>query len=407
MAKIITGHRGVDHITSDDVSSFQQGVVGDYDYLLSDNPDDFVATIGANNSISLCDADIVIQGTHARIFSTDSVQLEQGTAGVTRIDYICAKYTRDNNGVEDVTVIAKTGTTEPPELEQTDIRGAGTVREVALWSVTLNGNVPSEPVRVIPYINSLQAIQNRLHNNILLANNLQTLYNALNNTVAGIQTSIATINSNINTLNNKKYVWTPFTIKNQSAQNDELFSTDIGNYVSTYKTTGGAIDVTATTINMKDASGNSKCQHIFYSNGNKAINIGGTWYGQPFIQYGYAEATPKTKSTRNVGSVTIPKHTVKSEGKVTIDKKSYTIKSEGEVAAKTVNCVEEYYSVEKQITFAKPYSSAPRVYLSPVTVVPEIISVGVTSVTTTGFKIHIKRTNETATGVNWIALGNV
>lgn len=200
MAKIITGHRGVDHITSDDVSSFQQGVVGDYDYLLSDNPDDFVATIGANNSISLCDADIVIQGTHARIFATDSVQIEQGTSGVTRIDSIVARYTRDENGVEDVTVIVKTGTSEPPELEQTDIRGAGTVREVALWNVTLNGNVLSEPVRVIPFVNSLQKIQSNLLNNILLANNLNTLYTTLNGTVQGIQTSISTINGQITAL---------------------------------------------------------------------------------------------------------------------------------------------------------------------------------------------------------------
>lgn len=380
MAKIITGHRGVDHITSDDVSSFQQGVVGDYDYLLSDNPDDFVATIGANNSISLCDADIVIQGTHARIFATDSVQIEQGTSGVTRIDSIVARYTRDENGVEDVTVIAKTGTSEPPELEQTDIRGAGTVREVALWNVTLNGNVLSEPVRVIPFVNSLQKIQSNLMANILLANNLQTLYNTLNGRLNGVDTSINNINTHLTTLDGKKDFWTPITIQNQSSQNNEKFYTDIGNYVSTYKASGGAIDITATSINMKDASNNSKCQFLFYSNGNKAINIGGTWYSQPFIQRGYVEGVPKTAITVNTGSVTI-------------DKKSHNV-------SKT------YYTVEIKVTFPKPFAATPTIILTPYTAVPELCFAGVTAPSKTGFTIHITRANKSNSGVYWTALGN-
>lgn len=381
MAKIVTGHKGIDHITSDDVSSFQQGIVGKYDYLLSDNPADFVATIGANNTISLCDAEIVIQGTHTRIFDTDSVQLEQGTAGATRIDYIVARYTRDGNGVEDVTVIAKTGTTEPPELEQTDIRGAGTVREVALWSVTLNGNVPSEPVRVIPYINSLQAIQSGLQANVLLANNLNTLYAALNGTVAGIQSSINTINGQITALNNKKDIWSPFTIKNISTQNNEQYSTEIGNYISTYKASGGAIDVTATRIINKDASGNIKSQHIFYSNGNIGINIGGTFYSHPFIQRGYVTGTPKTKTTINTGTVTI-------------DQKTY-------------NITKTYYTVEIKVKFPKPFASTPTIILTPYTAVPEICFAGVTSPSKTGFTIHITRANTTSSGVYWTAFGTL
>lgn len=381
MAKIITGHRGVDHITSDDVSSFQQGIVGDYDYLLSDNPDDFVATIGANNSISLCDADIVIQGTHARIFATDSVQIGQGTSGVTRIDSIVARYTRNENGVEDVTVIAKAGTSEPPELEQTDIRGAGTVREVALWNVTLNGNVLSEPVRVIPFVNSLQKIQSNLLNNILLTNNLNTLYAALNGTVQGIQTSISTINGQITALNNKKDIWSPFTIKNVSSENNEQFSTEIGNYVSTYKNVGGAIDVTVTHITNKDASGNIKSQFLYYSNGNKGINIGGTWYSQPFIQRGYVTGTPKAAISVNMGSVTI-------------DKKSH-------------NVTKTYYTVEIKVTFAKPFASTPTIILTPYTAVPEICFAGVTAPSKTGFTIHITRANKSSSGVYWTALGTL
>ena len=214
---------------------------------------------------------------------------------------------------------------------------------------------------------------------MLLANNLNTLYAALNGTVAGIQTSINAINTHLTALDNKKDIWTPLTIKNVSSQNNEQFSTDIGNYVSTYKASGGAIDVTATTINMKDASGNSKCQHILYSNGNRGVNIGGTWYSQPFIQRGYASGTPKTKISVNTGTVTI-------------DKKTY-------------NVTKTYYTVEIKVTFAKPFASTPTIILTPYTAVPEICFAGVTNPSKTGFTVHITRANTGSSGVYWTALG--
>lgn len=298
MARIITGHTGVDHITSDDVSSFQKGIIGDGDYLLSDNPDDFNATINANGTISLCDADIIIQGTHARIYATDSVTLEPGTNGVTRVDSIIARYTRDDNGVESVDVFAKRGTTLPPVLEQNNIRGAGTVREVALWNVTLNGTIPGTPVRVIPAINSLQVLQSIVQFNSASISNLQSSYNSVNQKATANQSSITSINSNLR-----------------------------------------------------------------------------------FIQMGYVDCTPKTKTTESVGIV--------------------------EIETGTYNVTKDFYRAEVNIKFSKAYKSTPAIIVTPYIGAPNVIFGGVTSVSTTGFTLNVKRYDTTASRFCWIAVGTV
>lgn len=58
----------------------------------------------------------------------------------------------------------------------------------------------------------------------------------------------------------------------------------------------------------------------------------------------------------------------------------------------------------KAVTFPKPFSSAPRIVLTPVTTVPQNLSVGVSGVTTTGFNIVVYRNSATSTTVNWIAV---
>lgn len=298
MARIITGHTGIDHITSDDVSSFQKGIVGDGDYLLSDDPDDFNTVINANGTISLCDADIIIQGTHARIYATDTVTLEPGTNGITRTDSIIARYTRNNNGVENVDVFVKRGTESPPALEQTDIRGAGTIREVALWNITLNGTIPGMPVRVIPAVNSIHALQSMLQADTQSIKSLQTSYNTLNQKVTSNQNSITSINNNL-----------------------------------------------------------------------------------LYIQRGYVDCTPKTKTTESVGAV--------------------------KVGGSSYNVAKDFYRAEVNIKFSKAYKSIPAVVVTPYIGAPNVIFCGITSVSTTGFTLNVKRYDTTPSRFSWVAVGTV
>lgn len=374
MARIITGHTGQDHITSDDVSSFQKGIVGEYDYLLSDSPQDFIATINADGSISLCDADIIIQGTHARIYATDTVVLEPGTQGVTRIDSIIVRYTRNNEGIETVEAVAKKGTTKPPVLEQTDIRGIGAIREVALWNVTLNGTVPNMPVRVIPVINSLNALQNSLQESVKMLNS------SVKESQSVFDAAIKQVNADVNKVASNNSFPSSIAIYHQSGNiaNNEYSDTRLNSFVSTFDDKTGAKDITGFQIALRDRNKDLKSEFRCYSDGRILSVVDGVRYLYPFIQFGYATLSPTKKSTENAGTVTV-------------GGKAYTVQ-------------QDYYTVTKDIKFSTPFASIPRIIVTLNTTVPHRVSVGVNNVSKTGFTINLVRINGSDTDVSWLAV---
>lgn len=58
------------------------------------------------------------------------------------------------------------------------------------------------------------------------------------------------------------------------------------------------------------------------------------------------------------------------------------------------------------VTFGKAYTALPNVFLTPVTSVPQNVSVGITGRSTTGITIELTRSdNLTSTDINWLAIG--
>lgn len=61
---------------------------------------------------------------------------------------------------------------------------------------------------------------------------------------------------------------------------------------------------------------------------------------------------------------------------------------------------------EYEVTFGKAYTALPNVFLTPVTSVPQNVSVGVTGRSTAGITIELTRSdNLTSTVINWLAIG--
>lgn len=152
MPKIITAHTGQPHITSDDMGAFHQSIIGNGDYLLSENPKTFKATLIDSLTIQLSKAEIEIQGTHIRILDTDQVTLDNGQNGVNRIDVIAVAYSKSDTGIEnaEIKVIKGEPGVDPvaPEVIQSDIRNGGLYHEMPLFYVTLNGMSVQSIVRI-------------------------------------------------------------------------------------------------------------------------------------------------------------------------------------------------------------------------------------------------------------------
>ena len=110
--EIVTGYRGVAHITSQQDRWTNMGVIGEGSYVLTVGSG-FASQIITNNEISISGGVLCHQGCVAVINSGthDTVEIDNGDQGMKRIDLIVARYTIDaNTGVEDVSLHVIKGT---------------------------------------------------------------------------------------------------------------------------------------------------------------------------------------------------------------------------------------------------------------------------------------------------------
>lgn len=109
---LITGYAGEAHVTAADQGSLHAALFGEESYVLN-RGSKLAATVVSNNSITIADGDIMMQGRHARIEEDDTVSLaiENGTQGNYRNDLIVARYTKNaSTGVEAVNLVVIKGT---------------------------------------------------------------------------------------------------------------------------------------------------------------------------------------------------------------------------------------------------------------------------------------------------------
>ena len=345
MAYIVTGYIGEPHISSDDMASFQRGVVGIDDYVLN-STDEFTATATSQSVIKLSKAEIVIQGVHARIEGTEEVNISSGTQGLYRHDYIIAKYKKDpSNGVESVEVGIKNG--EPaqeaaePALVQNDIRNGGTEREVALFDVYIYGSIIQSITRVIPYVYSLNQIGKNSSN-----------IAKLNTTVSSHTKSIGEILTSIKTLMSKLDF--EGTLRSVAKYSKAAIAT----WVSTYDTKGNP-DVLGAAICCQNAKGTNLASLRLYSDGRLALYKGDTRYLIPIVKSGTV-------------SISITK-------------------------ADT--------PVKKEISFGCTYSSEPTVMCTPRSTLPDKIGSSVANIGKSKCDIYASRESDGTVIVDWVAFG--
>lgn len=144
--EIVTGYQGRNHITSNDVGGFQQGVVGVEDYVLGVG-EKAKATLISNNSVRISDGELVMQGVHWRIKpgTYENVTINNGSQGMRRKDAIIARYRKNSGtGVESIELAVLQGTPTystptAPTPTTGNIRSGALRHEMILYVVELNG----------------------------------------------------------------------------------------------------------------------------------------------------------------------------------------------------------------------------------------------------------------------------
>lgn len=149
--ELITGSAGTEHVSSADAGSMYASVFGTGRYVVNQG-DNLAATVESANSIRIGTGAGFIDGRYFRVSSSETVSIDSGSQGVNRIDLIGVKYLYNSGtGLESCALSVVKGTPtsgEPTTPTYTD----GNILEGAseafypLYSVTINGITPSEPV---------------------------------------------------------------------------------------------------------------------------------------------------------------------------------------------------------------------------------------------------------------------
>lgn len=148
--KIVTGYTGQPHVTSNAAQGFNQGIFGTGNYVLNVG-NKFNAVLTDVNTVTISDGEGVLQGVHFRIDpgTTEDVNIANGTTGYKRIDYICARYTKNAlTGVESVNLVVVEGTPAAstptaPTINSGNVLLGGSPVDFPLYEVDLNGLTPT------------------------------------------------------------------------------------------------------------------------------------------------------------------------------------------------------------------------------------------------------------------------
>lgn len=94
----------------------------------------------SNNEIKLKDGLILNYGRFMRVVGTESLTIANGISGSTRYDLIVAHFETDGiNEIHDIRVLKGETDGQLPELTQEDIYNGGSIYELPLYSVYING----------------------------------------------------------------------------------------------------------------------------------------------------------------------------------------------------------------------------------------------------------------------------
>lgn len=162
---IITGKTGKPHVTSQQDREINMSMFGKGNVVLPIGQQ-LRAELTSSNNIRIYDGMLSMQGCVASIGADDyqDLTLESLTTGSERIDYVCAKYVKENStGYESISLIVISGTNgNPPTIADNEIRNGATEAYFPLYSIKIKSateltltplfeNVP----QILPQLNNL------------------------------------------------------------------------------------------------------------------------------------------------------------------------------------------------------------------------------------------------------------
>lgn len=125
----------------------------------------------SNNELKIKDGLLLNYGRFMRIVGTETIMIENGISGSTRYDLIVAHFETDGiNEVHDIRIIKGDTDGQLPTPTQENIYNGGTVYELPLYSIFINGLNVEKITPLFEVVYSIEEIRKNYSNGNLLAN---------------------------------------------------------------------------------------------------------------------------------------------------------------------------------------------------------------------------------------------
>lgn len=166
--ELVTGRKGVAHITSQQDRMKHQGTWGDGAYILKTGQM-LKPQVQSSNEIRIRDGALMIQGalSTVKVNSYDPVTIQNGTQGMKRIDLICWQYTYDaEQDVESAEWVVIQGTPaesdpQQPAYTDGDIQQGDSPVQVPVFAVELDGINVTGVTTLLPTAPTLEKLNDK------------------------------------------------------------------------------------------------------------------------------------------------------------------------------------------------------------------------------------------------------
>ena len=183
--KLVTGYKGIAHITSGDVGAYNASVVGAGQYVLNSG-ENFKATVVSNNQVKIGCGDILLNGRHITIDKglEEDLTFDNNSASTNRIDLIVVRYSKaTGTGIENAELVvikgtATAGTASDPSYNVGNILNGDEIVDMPLYKVAFTGITMETPVALFETLDSIEALKGVLNSS--LATMKQDLTSGLN-----------------------------------------------------------------------------------------------------------------------------------------------------------------------------------------------------------------------------------
>ena len=171
MVELVTGHAGKAHATAEQAAGLNAGILGLDDYVL-DVHDKFEITVVSANKVTVGTGELVMQGRHVSQGTPEDLIVTNGSQGQKRNDLIVCRYAKGSQSVESAELVVvrgkpTTGTPKDPALNTTSPLDGGTIYDMALYRIPLDGIAIGTPVPLFNVLRPMSDVWDSLTPSVL------------------------------------------------------------------------------------------------------------------------------------------------------------------------------------------------------------------------------------------------